>query len=82
MNTLTILNGAYKAELVKGKWEYTPTFKIPKKVIDKGSEKEKPQYSFIMKAEKEVVDSYRKTLNRTVLDIAQFLKTINSARHN
>lgn len=74
-----ILNGAFTCELIKGKWEYTSTFKIPKKKIDKGSEKEKPQFAFVDKLEKEAIQTYQKTLKKTVIDITQFLKTINNA---
>lgn len=74
---LQLCNGAFSAELVKGKWEYTPNYKkMAKKKPLEGSEKERPQYSFVEKVEKEVSNKYRKTINNTVIDIVKFLKTI------
>lgn len=76
MNTLELLNGQFTAELIKGAWQYTPTYKKIEKKVDKGNLKEKPQYAFISVAEKETVTSYNKVLKQTVLDVVRYLKTI------
>lgn len=76
-SSFTILNGAFTATLTKsGTYEYAPTYKKIEKKADKGNEKEKPQYAFIEKSEKEATVNYQKTLKNTVLDIVKFLKTI------
>ena len=74
---LDILNGAFEATFEKGKWSYKPTFKKPQEVkkIDKGSQKETPQYDFIDKLEKEATVRFKKVLNKMTIDIVTFLKT-------
>lgn len=78
MNKFELLNGAYEATFEKGKWSYVPTFKPFEKKVDKGSEKEKPQYSFIAKAEKETANRFNITLTKTVIDVVKYLKQCNS----
>ena len=78
MHQQDMLNGAFKATFEKGKWSYEPTFKKAEvaKKVDKGLQKETPQYKFIDKLEKEATVRYQKALKQTVLDIVEFLKTI------
>jgi hypothetical protein len=76
---MTILNGAFSAELVKGKWKYKPNYakaSVNEQKKKAKSEKEKPQFKFIVQAEKEAVEEYQKVLKNMTLDIVKFLKQV------
>lgn len=72
--SIELCNGAFTADLVKGKWKYTY---VPKKLEKKkslGSLKEKPQYAVIEKYEAASVERFQRNVRTTVLEIARFLK--------
>lgn len=81
-NKISICDGAFNAELVKGEngkesWQYTPNLnKIGKKPKQKGNWKEKPQFKVIEQIEEAATNRFKQNTKSMILDTTKFLKTL------